>query len=218
MKRSALAALIAVLLAALTAATGCSGHRQLAVCLLVDPTSSAADGRPRFMKGVDSLLTGGYLVRGRVAVIRVDDSPSLLYAGPGVNAVEIKKAVEEASRPSECGPWVGGAHHCGTDPAGAFELARDWLDRSEPGVEARRLLIAFSDCVNDSPCPLAPRRRIFRDPSLVKWSSTPPELHLFGLDAVRMKSLRATWPSTTCMHLANEALEMSHLGLRSSSF
>lgn len=198
---------LALLAIVCTALVGC-GAPTMDVALVVDPTSSSREGLQTWLDQVTGAVSTGAL-NGEVAVIVVGPHPKLIGTATSRNAKALRAILKSAATPQKCGP----RSECGSDIAGAFEIANDWLGQS--GRSSRRLLIAYTDMVAD-PCRF---QDPFRDPLQTKWATGVP-IHIFGVRSDQQLAARKEWAGkgAPVLHFPNERFDPNMVGLDHPQF
>lgn len=206
--------LVILVLATVSTVAGCGG-KPVALAVCEDATASSAEGRGLFETGIQKTATKSRLGRGAwIGVFRITDRPGLAWAGRAQTGgrevrAELAKLRREATRNLTSGGQAG------SDPAGAIRQAAIWL-QGPAYREHRRVLIVWSDCINDPTKKAGSVIRTFNDIKSVGPLLEGIEVHVFGLDVAKVEELRKAWQDiqpTPTLHQAGEALEPDSLGL-----
>lgn len=155
---------------------------ETALALVVDPTNSAQYGQAQFLRDVQPILGGGYLIGGSVGIFRMDAAPHLKWAGPASKREPAQRAFAEAIKPT--------APNSGTDPKTALEQADAWL-ASPKFTNYRKIVIVYSDLQND-PSHVNGQVKKFSDPLTMRWSCSDAEIHFYGLNQNTAKAIART--------------------------
>lgn len=106
---------------------------------LIDSTTTARGNRVQGIKNLKQIIK--CLPQGsHIAIIAVNEQPSIVWEGSKISVTEIIGAVDRAT--------VTGANN-GTDTFGALELARHWFLAPLQTPFAKKMAVGWLDCRNE---------------------------------------------------------------------